>query len=382
MNVMRWDPCISHRDQYAYDFIARFFADPARETLLVCGAGFDPRATKTAQLLHAAAGARLKAHFIREDRPRPDANLLAAADANEASLRALIVRNELHHVSIFSDDEKTVVAGRRIVDIVRKCALDCVTDIVVDLSALSTGVSFPLIRYLYSQAGIQPGFPNVHVMVLTSTWVDDAVQTQLMDRHQHVPGFGEDLGLADGVRKPKLWLPQLAKRAVPALELIHRAFDFDEICPIVPFPARGCRAVEELVEVYRRQITESWVVDDRDFLYAAEDDPLDLYRTILRIDTLRRATYDIEGGSLTVLSPLGTKAMALGALLAALDRDLPIVYVEAQRYKMAHDPAVEPYGLVHLWLTGQAYPKDGSAFVSSGAFKCPTFSEPDSSPSI
>src|SRR5690606_11840119 len=132
--------------------------------------------------------------------------------------------------------------------------------------------------------------------------------------------------------------------------LIHRAFDFEEICPIVPFPAQGCRAVEELHEIFRSQITDSWTVDDRYFLYAAEDDPLDLYRTILRVDTLRRATYAIEGGSLTVLSPLGTKAMALGALLAALDRDLPIVYVEAQRYKMAHQANGEPYGLIHLWL--------------------------------
>ncbi len=378
---LRWDPCISHRDQEARDFIAEFFSDSTRQTLLICGAGFDPRATETARLLHAAIGSRLAAHFIREDRPRPEPEILAAANANEVSLRALITRNEVHHVSIFSDDEKTVVAGRRIVDVFRRCALNDITDIIVDLSALSTGVSFPLIRYLFDCAGKKPEFPNVHIMVSTSTQVDDAVQTQLMDRHQSVPGFGEDLGLAEGARRPKLWLPQLAKRAMPALELIHRAFDFEEICPIVPFPARGCRAVEELVEIFRGQITESWAVDDRDFLYAAEDDPLDLYRTILRIDMLRRATYAIEGGSLTVLSPLGTKAMALGALLAALDRDLPIVYVEAQRYKMMHQASGEPYGLMHLWLTGQAYPQESHVAAVPGAAPCPTSSEPVSSPS-
>lgn len=356
MNGRRWDPCISHRDSDARTFVSEFFADERRHPLLVCGAGFDPRATETAQLLHAAAQTRLSAHFIREGRPRPDSDLLTAAERNEASLRSLIPRNEVHHVPIFSEDEKSVVAGRRIVEMFRGCALAGITDIVVDMSALSTGVSFPLLRYLYDRATNELNFPNVHVMVSTSTHVDDAVQTQLMDRHQSVPGFGEDLGLAAGMRRPKLWLPQLAKRAMPALDLIHRAYDFEEICPIVPFPARDCRAVEELVEIFRGQITESWAVDDRDFLYAAEDDPLDLYRTILRIDTLRRATYDIEGGSLTVLSPLGTKAMALGALLAALDRDLPVVYVEAQRYKMIDNANDEAFGLIHLWLTGQAYP--------------------------
>lgn len=379
MSSRRWDPCISHRDKDARDFISEFFADAGRRPLLICGAGFDPRATETARLLHAAATTRLSAHFIREDRPRPEPELLAAADSNEASLRALVTHNEVHHVPIFSEDEKSVVAGRRIVEMFRRCTLTGVTDIVVDMSALSTGVSFPLIRYMYDRAGKHADFPNVHVMVSTSTQVDDAVQTQLMDRHQSVPGFGEDLGLANSARRPKLWLPQLAKRAMPALDLIHRAYDFEEICPIVPFPARGCRAVEELVEIFRGQITESWAVDDRDFLYAAEDDPLDLYRTILRIDTLRRATYAIEGGSLTVLSPLGTKAMALGALLAALDRDLPIVYVEAQRYKMTDQANGEAFGLIHLWLTGQAYPEHGLQLASSGVSSCPTSLEPVSS---
>ncbi len=352
----RWDPCISHRDDTARQFIADYFSHTDREALLVCGAGFDPRATATATLLGAAAGARLQAHLIREHRPRPDPTLLQSADANQEALQALVSRNEVHTVNIFSEDEKTVVAGKRVVAMFRKLPLAGVTDIVVDVSALSTGISFPLIRFLVSQADTIPGFPNVHVLVLTSPTTDDAVRTELMDQHQMVPGFGEELMTTAGAHKPKLWLPQLGKRATSALDVIQNRMRFDEICPILPFPARSPRAVEELVEAYHVQISETWLVDDRDLLYAAEDDPLDLYRTILRIDTLRRAAFQIEGGSMTVLSPLGTKAMALGALLAALERDLPIVYVEAQRYKMAHPPETQAYGLIHLWLTGQAYP--------------------------
>jgi hypothetical protein len=60
---------------------------------------------------------------------------------------------------------------------------------------------------------------------------------------------------------------------------------------------------------------------------------------------------------MTVLSPLGTKAMAMGALLSALERDLPIVYVEALRYNIKPTVPDKPYGLIHLWLTGDVYPK-------------------------
>jgi hypothetical protein len=352
---LRWDPCISHRDDAARQFIAEYFGQADREVLLVCGAGFDPRATETAKLLATAAGTRLQAHLIREHRPRPDAALLRSADANQATLQGLVSRNQAHTVNIFSEDEKTVVAGKRVADMFRKLPLAGVTDVVVDLSALSTGISFPLLRFLVSLADQPPSFPNIHVLVLTSPTTDDAVRAELMDQHHMVPGFGEEFMTAVGKRRPQLWLPQLGKRAASALDVIQNRLRFDEICPILPFPARSPRAVEELIEVYRVQISETWGVDDRDLLYAAEDDPLDLYRTILRIDALRGATFEIEGGSMTVLSPLGTKAMALGALLAALERDLPIAYVEAQRYKMINVPRTEEYGLIHLWLTGQAY---------------------------
>lgn len=355
MSSLTWDPCISHRDSAALNFINQYFSNENRRTLLICGAGFDPRSTNVARAITSAAGSRIVAQIIREDRPRPDSALLRTADNHQQILQTLAPEHEVLNVPIFSTDEKTVVGGRQLVGALRTFSTEGFSDIVVDMSALSMGVSFPLVRFLHQKSKDSKIFPNVHLLVSTSTEVDSAIQAQLTDKHQLVAGFGEELGLAEGNRKPQLWLPQLSKKARPALELIFRAFKFTETCPIVPFPSRNNRAVEELVDTFRTHITEQWGVDDRDFLYAAEDEPLDLYRTILRVDSLRGNTYAIEGGSLTVLSPLGTKSMALGALLAALERDLAVVYVEVQRYTMVHQPAVQSYGLVHLWLSGQAY---------------------------
>lgn len=357
MSDARWDPCISSRDDEAVAFLHAFFADPSRRALLICGAGFDPRSTEIAAHLASAAPGRVTGHFIREERPDSDPALRALADGHEARLRQLIPAHHVHHVDVFSADGKSVVAGRRIAQVFAGIDLAGVTDLVVDMSALSTGVTFPLVAFFHGRAR-DGAFPNVHVMVCTSPDVDDAVQTELTDRAQIVPGIGGALGLSAGQSRPKLWLPQLGRRSRAALDRIFgSAFGFVEICPILPFPASRPRAAEELLEHYLEPIIGAWEVDDRDFLYAAEDDPLDLYRTILRVDRQRQATFQVEGGSLTVLSPLGTKAMALGALLAALERDLPVVYVEAQRYTMAHTPSVaDRYGLIHLWLTGDAYP--------------------------
>ena len=59
-----------------------------------------------------------------------------------------------------------------------------------------------------------------------------------------------------------------------------------------------------------------------------------------------------------ILSPHGSKVMALGALMAALERDLPVAYIESIGYAVAADVltnTVEPR-ILHLWLEGEAYP--------------------------
>ena len=60
------------------------------------------------------------------------------------------------------------------------------------------------------------------------------------------------------------------------------------------------------------------------------------------------------GGSLTVLSPFGSKVQSLGALMAALDREFPIMYVETLAYTSTPSTGSEGE-LVHVWLHGEAY---------------------------
>lgn len=353
----RWDPCIQHRDQDATTFFSQFLNDPSRNILCICGAGFDPHATEIAnQLAHSTQ--RIRGFFIREDRPRPDPILVARADANEQRLIGLIPNHTVERVAIFSSDDQAVVGGRNIVRAFLKYDLSEITDIFLDISALSLGVSFPLAKVLFQHGtGGQSSYPNVHLVVTTKSSVDDTIRCELIDRPQLIPGFTQDANLESRSERTKLWLPQLTPNRSRALEIIHTALLPGETCPIVPFPARNPRAVEELIEDYQTFINDPWRVDDRDFLFAAEDDPLDLYRTILRIDELRRATYASSGGSLTMLSPVGSKAMAAGALLAALERGLPVVYVETQRYSVdGNAPLNTAVGIVHLWLTGDAYP--------------------------
>ena len=65
------------------------------------------------------------------------------------------------------------------------------------------------------------------------------------------------------------------------------------------------------------------------------------------------------GGSQLILSPVGSKALALGMLMAALEREFAVVSVESITYKVdmaVYEPPLSTGGeLVHIWLHGEAY---------------------------
>lgn len=130
------------------------------------------------------------------------------------------------------------------------------------------------------------------------------------------------------------------------------------MCPILPFPSSRPRLPDELIEEFAEELQLAWSVDVRDLVYADEKSPLDLYRTILWIDDARRRIFASVGGSQIILSPLGSKALSLGALMAALERDFTVLHVEAIGYTFdaaRADAVTAPDELVHIWLHGDAY---------------------------
>jgi hypothetical protein len=92
-------------------------------------------------------------------------------------------------------------------------------------------------------------------------------------------------------------------------------------------------------------------------MYAHENDPLDLYRTIVGLADARERVFRDIGGSEIVLSPVGSKLLSLGAMMAAIDRDSPVLYVEALDFEVDLGSLANrhPGELVHIWLHGEAY---------------------------
>ena len=237
--------------------------------------------------------------------------------------------------------------------------MDGETDIIVDTSALSVGVSFPVIRYFVEYVRQLERSVNLHVFVVHDPRLDDDITSIVSDKPGYVHGFKGGATLSGMSSAALLWLPQLATGMRHPLQLLYDFVVPHDTCPIVPFPSHDPRFGDTLVGEYLTEIEETWSVDARNIVHADEADPIDLYRTILRLDDLRRPVFAETGGSVLVLSPLGSKLMALGAMMAALERDLPVAYVEAIDYELKRDmpETIDRPDFVHLWLEGDVYPR-------------------------
>lgn len=358
----RWDPCVVHRNGDIDGFLASHLSAPDRSVLLVAGAGFDPRCCAVANRL-GDAGISVGALLIRESRPNPPPEETDRAEANTEALRGRVPESQLLSIEIFGPDN-AVVGGRNVVESLRHQKLSGVTDVIVDISALPVGITFPIVRYFAEYSGRRGAYMNLHVFVAHDPGIDAMIRPRAGDAPGYIHGFKGRSTLSDTDDAARLWLPQLAPGQGVALGRLYDFLEPHDTCPILPFPASDPRLGDALAEEYLTELEDTWEVDTRNLVFSDEGDPLDLYRTILKLDDLRKPVFSETGGSLLILSPLGSKVMALGGLMAALERDLPVAYVEAIDYDIdaSLPEAVDGSNLVHLWLEGDAYP--GFAVVS------------------
>jgi len=131
----RWDPCVAHRGHEVVEFVVDYFSCTCRRVLLVAGAGFDPRSRAVTMLLGAAASP-VRALFIQENRLNPIEAQVDRADANKAALLAAVANHDVIPIEIFGSDG-AVVGGRNVITALSGQNVISITDIVVDISALS-----------------------------------------------------------------------------------------------------------------------------------------------------------------------------------------------------------------------------------------------------
>lgn len=363
---LRWDPCVVQAGEKLNRFLSDFLDTPDRKCLVIAGAGFDPRAAFVPTRLSKFKHAKIRGIFFREERPNVQLKLRPRADAHQSEIASLLPDSVFPAIQVFADG-KTVTGGRRAVETIRAESFDNVTDIIVDISALSVGVLFPVVKMCLQfcdNSRKAKQVVNLHLLTVEQPAIDFKINGIPGDTVNWAHGYRGGESLDAGHEKAVLWLPTLAPGNVSVLSRIHnflsRPLTPIDVCPIVPFPGHNPRMPDQLVEEFRESFP-LWKTDTRNLLYAAESDPLDSYRTICAICKARERIFRDLTGSVVVLSPVGNKLLAVGAMLAALERDLPVALVESVGYDEdigdATPAACNELYINHIWLAGEAYPE-------------------------
>jgi hypothetical protein len=283
---------------------------------------------------------------------------MSDAEANERALRELVPLCRVEHLSVFAEDNAPV-GGARISALLNAMEWPDVTDVVLDLSALSVGIGFPAARLLLHQCEARKGV-NFHLMVTSNPELDARITGEPSQQAVTVRGFAGEAVMSAELPLAPVWLPHLAPGKQLTLAKINAGGHGYKVCPVVPFPAREPRRADMLLAEYENELRNEWEVDPRDLIYVSERNPLDTYRTISTLKHRYDQTFAEIYTPQIILSPVGSKVMAAGALMAAIEHNLVVKHVEALRYELApatgptHAAALQDM-IVHVWLHGPIY---------------------------
>ena len=239
------------------------------------------------------------------------------------------------------------------------------TDVVIDISAMPRVVYFPLISrlvFFHDELAKTGKAPNVHVLVLEDPKLDAMTREYGVDEtaaYMH-PFEGPFIQESKG-GQPAIWIPVLGEGRTIQFERIHELLKAQEVCPILPSPARNPRRGDDIVIEYQKLLFDQLRVDPRNFIYASELNPFDVYRQVRNAALHYHEVLSLIGGCRVAFSALCSKVMSIGILLVAYELKKTeiqsgIAHIECQNYDIPKETPIDAEP-VSIWIAGECYDK-------------------------
>jgi hypothetical protein len=364
----RWLDYVLERNEAVADHWTRRVAADARAALLV-GQGFDPRMCLGIEVLQARIPPENLELFLIDFHTHPPADDEVAHDLAKENLEtAESLIPDAHRRVLDLGEHSDVPVARRAAGLVSSVEFfQDYTDVVVDVSALPRAIYIPLLtKLLYLlDAAEDPSALNVHVLAGDAAWLDELIAAEGVDETASFlyPYSGTFTVEATG-HLPRVWIPVLGENTATALERISELISPDEICPLLPFPARDPRRGDRLFEEYREVLFDRLRADSGTFIYGAEDNPFQVYRQLRQAALDYREALQPLGGCKTAFSALSSKLASLGVFLAAyelqqIDYDVAIADIGSQTHRLSRavslDEARANTTVVQISLYGDSY---------------------------
>ena len=373
---MWWDPYNLYRDGAFQEFWSAHLAKKERRLLFIVGAGFDPRVIGPARAILSCMPT-VKRKCIGIDMSEgygtdPGATELGAK--NREKLAELFPGDSLEIrplVPTDADGIRDVSRSAAVLFSDFKSWIDEYTDVIVDISALPRLVYLTLLNTLLTHL-VDPSSDaplgssiNLHVVYAESSSIDDAIKKYEIETElAPIQNLGIRLDEEASLNWPKVWFPILAEDVSEHLTRIGERTNPDEICPVLPVQSADPRRGDDIIRNLGEFLFDRYNVDNRDILRATEWNPFQLYRSLLQTMKRYEESLKLFGGARFVLSPLSSKGLSIGCLLAAFEKRatgdrnhvrVGLAHVESRRYEAATMKGDAEFQLISTWLTGECY---------------------------
>jgi len=373
-DAFRWSTYVQAEGTDLRDLFEMHFREPGRSVCYVLGRGFDPRMMLGLELvlpLNRLGNCSVVLLEFNEGENSPSRRYAGWAEENLDRLRDLVKSPNVidtRSVAVLAPDGRRI-GSRSAANLFRRPEeLAEYTDIIVDSSSLPRAIVYPLLAkllHLVERSPQSSPSKNLFVLAAENAEIDSRIVEEGIDEdadYIHLFRSGAERMAASG--EPKIWIPVLGERQALQLRRIYDLVMPDEICPVLPSPSFNPRRADDLVLEYRELLLDQFRVEPRNFIYASERNPFEVYRQI------RRAVLDYYrvlaplGGCRAVVSSVSSKLLSIGALMAAYELkrarlDVGIGHIEAQGYRIEDETLVRSLApqstVVGLWLTGECY---------------------------
>ncbi|EQB22023.1 hypothetical protein UNSWDHB_637 [Dehalobacter sp. UNSWDHB] len=290
----------------------------------------------------------------------PQLDHVDEANKNLLELYKILGKEKIQERKLEISSEGQKIRGRRATELFpdEESLGDC-TDVVVDISAMPRSTYFPLINQLIKLCHKR----NLHVVVAENFWSDAQIRAEELDENaDYMFTFSGEMQLVVSNELPVVWFPVFGEGKEDQLRIIYKTIQNNladqtiEICPILPFPAKNPRRVDDIIAEYHQLLIE-FGIEPRNIIYADEQNPFDVYRQIREASILYDEAFGPLGGCRKVVSALSSKLLSLGALISAHEGSMAVAYVESHGYIVRSD---NTYGEVadelhEIWLVGEPY---------------------------
>jgi hypothetical protein len=375
----RWDPYLLSKGDEFSKFWQRHFGNRRRKLLYVMGKGFDPRMCRGIEaILKSGRQSVCDCLLVEFDEgpESPSVDYASQVADNVANLKMLLGQQPVitRSIKLWSGTgpDRHRIGSRGAAEIFSNLAdVETYTDVAIDVSAIPRGIYYSLIGKLLhildaeKQRNPQSSVPNLHVIVAENPVLDKNIREVDIDEAAiYVHGFAGDLEMVSTAELPRIWIPILGEAQGIQLDRIYSLVEPDEICPMLPSPSLNPRRGDDLIVEYGEMMFERWRVEPANIIYAAEQNPFEVYRQICRAVLHYNQALNALGGCKTVISAHSGKLLSVGALLSAYElkragRSVGLAHVESRGYEIRDIPAGERAtnneDLYNLWLVGECY---------------------------